>query len=54
MEILDIKAISDIVHQYNPQIQVIVDNTFSTPIITKPLIFDADIGMATLFRTIFW
>ncbi len=43
LEILDIKAISDIVHQYNPQIQVIVDNTFSTPIITKPLIFGADI-----------
>ena len=42
MHITDIKAVADIVHQQENCI-LMVDNTFSTPYITKPLAFGADV-----------
>lgn len=43
MNIFDIAAISKIVHNYNPEIKVVVDNTFATPIYQKPLKMGADV-----------
>ena len=43
MKIVDIKAIADIVHAYNPEIKVIVDNTFSSPYLQTPLTLGADV-----------
>jgi O-succinylhomoserine sulfhydrylase len=43
MEIADIAAISEIVHAYNPDIKVVVDNCFCTPILQQPLKLGADV-----------
>lgn len=43
MYLVDIKAVCDLVHEYNPEILVVVDNTYCTPYITKPLDLGADI-----------
>lgn len=43
MEVADIQAISDIAHQHNPEILVVVDNCFCTPILQRPLSLGADI-----------
>lgn len=43
LKICDIKAISEIAHNNNNNIQVIVDNTFATPYCQKPLDLGADI-----------
>lgn len=43
LKIADIKAISQIAHEYNPNIQVVVDNTFATPYIQLPLTLGADV-----------
>lgn len=43
LSIYDIKKISDISHAYNKDIQVIIDNTFATPILQRPLTLGADI-----------
>lgn len=45
MNIFDISAISKIVHNYNPKIKVVVDNTFATPIYQKPLKMGADVAI---------
>mgnify|MGYP001944090773 CR=1 FL=1 len=42
LDITDIKTIADIVHQHQ-DCRLMVDNTFSTPYITKPLSLGADI-----------
>lgn len=42
MHICDIRAIADICHQYE-DCQLMVDNTFSTPYITRPIKLGADI-----------
>lgn len=42
LKILDIAAISKLVHNYNPEIRVIVDNTFSSPYLQRPLELGAD------------
>lgn len=44
-EVGDIAAISDIAHTYNPDIRVIVDNCFCTPVLQRPLSFGADVVM---------
>lgn len=44
-EVGDIAAISDIAHKYNPDIKVVVDNCFCTPILQRPLEFGADVVM---------
>jgi len=44
-EIGDIGAISEIAHNFNPDIKVVVDNCFCTPILQRPLEFGADVIM---------
>lgn len=43
MEIGDIAAISELAHSYNPDILVVVDNCFCTPILQQPLSLGADV-----------
>jgi len=43
MEIGDISAIADIAHSANPDIKVVVDNCFCTPILQQPLSLGADV-----------
>jgi O-succinylhomoserine sulfhydrylase len=43
MEIGDIAAISEIAHSSNPDIKVVVDNCFCTPILQQPLSLGADV-----------
>ena len=44
-EIGDIAAISEIAHQHNSDIKVVVDNCFCTPVLQRPLEMGADIVM---------
>ncbi len=44
-EIGDIEAISDLAHKHNPDIKVVVDNCFCTPVLQRPLEFGADVIM---------
>jgi methionine-gamma-lyase len=37
MKIIDIKAVCDAVHGFNPNITVVADNTFATPYLQRPL-----------------
>ncbi len=43
MEVGDIAAISDVAHSHNPDIKVVVDNCFCTPILQQPLSLGADV-----------
>lgn len=43
LKIVDIAAVAKVAHDYNKNISVIVDNTFATPYITKPLTLGADV-----------
>ncbi|MEH6825369.1 MAG: methionine gamma-lyase [Motiliproteus sp.] len=43
MRLMDIRAVSDLVHNYNADIKVIVDNTYCTPALQKPLNLGADL-----------
>lgn len=43
MEIGDIAAISEIAHNYNSDIKVVVDNCFCTPVLQRPLSLGADV-----------
>lgn len=43
LKVCDIKEICDIAHNFNSEIKIIVDNTFSTPYCQKPLDLGADI-----------
>ena len=42
LKLVDITAISEIAHKHNPDIKVIVDNTFCTPYLQRPLDMGAD------------
>jgi len=42
-EVGDIAAISELVHGYNPDIKVVVDNCFCTPALQRPLSLGADV-----------
>lgn len=44
-EIGDIAVISELAHQYNPDIKVVVDNCLCTPVLQRPLEFGADVIM---------
>ncbi|MCL4128542.1 UNVERIFIED_CONTAM: hypothetical protein GTU68_056488 [Idotea baltica] len=44
-EIGDIAAISQIAHTHNPDIKVVVDNCFCTPVLQRPLELGADVVM---------
>lgn len=43
LEARNISALAKIAHQYNKNIKVVVDNTFPTPVYTKPLKLGADV-----------
>ncbi|MBR6839314.1 MAG: methionine gamma-lyase [Oscillospiraceae bacterium] len=42
LKVIDIKAVADEAHAYNPDIRVIVDNTFCSPYLQRPLDLGAD------------
>lgn len=43
MRVMDIAAISQLAHDYNSEIKVIVDNTYCTPALQRPLTLGADL-----------
>ena len=43
LKLLDIAAIAATVHAYNPEIRVVVDNTFCSPYLQRPLELGADV-----------
>lgn len=43
LKVLDIERVADIAHKANPEIKVMVDNTFCTPFLQRPLELGADI-----------
>ncbi len=43
LKIVDIEAVAKIAHDYNPKIRVMVDNTFCTPYLQRPLELGADV-----------
>lgn len=43
LKLIDIQAIASIAHEANPQIKVIVDNTFATPYLQRPIELGADV-----------
>lgn len=43
LKVLDIRKICQAAHSYNPEIQVIIDNTFATPYLQRPIEMGADI-----------
>ena len=42
LKIADLKAVSKIAHDYNPEIMVVCDNTFATPYLQRPLELGCD------------
>lgn len=50
LKVVDIEGISKLVKKYNPEIVVVVDNTFLTPYLQRPLDFGADISMSSLTK----
>ncbi len=42
LKVIDIAKVARIAHDYNPEIRVIVDNTFCTPYLQRPLTLGAD------------
>ena len=43
LKVVDIAEVAKIAHSYNPEIRVIVDNTFCSPYISTPLALGADV-----------
>ena len=43
MKLVDIKAVSSFVHEFNHQIRVVVDNTYCSPYLCNPIDFGADL-----------
>ena len=52
MKLIDIEAVSKGVKAINPDIKVIVDNTFSSPYITSPLLIGADVSYHSITKYI--
>ncbi|KAI6196906.1 Gamma-cystathionase [Aphelenchoides besseyi] len=50
LKIVDIAEITEIAHNYNPDIVVVVDNTFMTPYFQRPLEFGVDIVIHSLTK----
>lgn len=42
LKITDIKSVADTAHAYNPDIKVVVDNTFATPYLQQPIALGCD------------
>ena len=43
LKVIDIKAVADEAHAFNPSIRVVVDNTFCSPYLQRPLDLGADV-----------
>lgn len=43
LKITDIKGVCEVAHAYNPEIKVVADNTFATPMLTRPLELGCDV-----------
>ena len=43
LKLIDIEAVASIAHAHNPEIKVIVDNTFCTPFLQRPVELGADV-----------
>lgn len=43
LKIIDLAEVAKTVHEFNPEIKVVVDNTFSTPYITRPIELGCDV-----------
>lgn len=43
LKLIDIEAVASITHAHNPEIKVIVDNTFCTPFLQRPVELGADV-----------
>lgn len=52
LRLVDIAAISSLVHSYDSSIIVVVDNTFASPLNQSPLLLGADICLASLTKYI--
>ncbi|VDL60979.1 unnamed protein product [Hymenolepis diminuta] len=52
MRLVDIAEVSRIAHEANPEILVVVDNTFLTPYFQRPLDLGADITLSSLTKYI--
>ncbi|CAF4466331.1 unnamed protein product, partial [Rotaria magnacalcarata] len=52
LRLVDIDAISTLVHSYDSSIVVVVDNTFASPLNQSPLLLGADICHASLTKYI--
>lgn len=52
LKLIDIEAVSKAVKAINPAIIIVVDNTFSSPYLTSPLLLGADIAYHSLTKYI--
>lgn len=43
MRVIDIQKVSELAHDYNPAIKVVVDNTYCTPVLQRPMLMGADL-----------
>jgi cystathionine gamma-lyase len=50
MKLADIQLIASLVHQHDPQIMVLVDNTFATSYFQQPLTLGADLVLHSLTK----
>jgi cystathionine beta-lyase/cystathionine gamma-synthase len=50
LKLADIQRISTVVHEYNPKIMVLVDNTFATSYFQRPLELGADLVLHSLTK----
>ncbi|CAG0912739.1 unnamed protein product [Notodromas monacha] len=50
LKIIDIKTVAEIAHEHNPDIIVVVDNTFASPYFQNPLQLGADVVVHSLSK----
>jgi len=43
LKVVDLKALADLAHGFNPEIMVVADNTFATPYLQQPLTLGCDV-----------
>lgn len=52
LKLIDIEAVTKAVKAVNPNIVVVVDNTFASPYLTSPLLLGADISYHSMTKYI--
>lgn len=50
LKLIDIEAVSKLAHAYNPAIRVMVDNTFCSPYLQRPLDLGADVSLHSVTK----